>query len=103
MQQQPTKRFKGSLWAFFAIVIFVLGLAKFCFNGINMGIEAVAFCTLLIVILIVGGLVSFYEVLTTTAAQNAASSAAITMEQISEQVSVNCIYNLMNTEVQWHS
>lgn len=81
--QHSTKRLKGSVWAFLAVVVFILGLAKFYFNGVNMGIEALAFCTLLVVILIVGGLVSLYEALTTTAAQTAAAAA---MEQIPEQV-----------------
>lgn len=80
----PTKKLKGSVWAFFAIIVFVLAIAKFYFNGVNMGMEALAFCSLLIVILIVGGLVSLYEALTTTAAQTA---AAAVMEQIPEQVS----------------
>lgn len=82
--EQPTKKLKGSVWAFFAIIVFVLAIAKFYFNGVNMGMEALAFCSLLVVILIVGGLVSLYEALTTTAAHTAAAAA---MEQIPEQVS----------------
>lgn len=83
--QHPNKRLKGSVWVFLAVVVFILGLAKFYLNGVNMGIEALAFCTLLVVILIVGGLVSLYETLTTTAAQTAAT---VVMEQIPEQVRV---------------
>lgn len=83
--QQQTKRIKSSVWAFLAIIVFILGLVKFYVNGVNMGIEALAFCTLLVVILIIGGLVSLYEALTTTAAQTAAVAV---MEQIPEQVRV---------------
>lgn len=61
--------------------------------------EALTFCFMLVVILIVGSLMYLYETLTTTAAQTAAT---VGMEQIPEQVSevVFFFFILYNVDLQ---
>ncbi|XP_023012113.2 uncharacterized protein isoform X1 [Leptinotarsa decemlineata] len=57
----PTSRMKCGVWIFFALVTFFLAVAKYYFHGINIGVEVLAFCSLLVVVLIIGGLISLCE------------------------------------------
>jgi len=79
----PTAKLKCGVWAFFAIVTFFLAGAKYYFHGVNIGMEAFAFCSLLVVILIIGGLVSLYEAITSTA--NAAEGELVASSPHAEQ------------------
>lgn len=47
----------------------------------NSGVEAFAFCSLLLIILIVGGLISLYEAITTTPSAPQGESIMITEQQ----------------------
>ncbi|XP_068913505.1 uncharacterized protein [Tenebrio molitor] len=79
----PTAKLKCGVWVFFAIVTFFLAGAKYYFHGVNIGMEAFAFCSLLVIILIIGGLVSLYEAITATA--NAPQGESLTVAPIVEQ------------------
>ncbi|KAG5890766.1 hypothetical protein JTB14_016503 [Gonioctena quinquepunctata] len=57
----PTSKLKCGMWIFFALVTFFLAGAKYLFHGINIGVEVLAFCSLLVVVLIIGGLISLCE------------------------------------------
>lgn len=87
----PTAKLKCGVWAFFAILTFFIAGAKYYFHGSNMGIEALAFCSLLVIVLIIGGLVSLYEALSkvpaatqTTPTRNPPSQNPSTSEQQQE-------------------
>jgi hypothetical protein len=54
-----------------------------CILQVNIGMEAFAFCSLLVIILIIGGLVSLYEAITATA--NAPQGESLTVAPIVEQ------------------
>uniref|UniRef100_A0A6P7H3Z7 Uncharacterized protein LOC114345823 n=1 Tax=Diabrotica virgifera virgifera TaxID=50390 RepID=A0A6P7H3Z7_DIAVI len=57
----PTSKLKCGVWIFFALVTFFLAGAKYYFHGINIGIEVLVFCSLLVVVLLLGGLISLCE------------------------------------------
>ncbi|GJQ81763.1 hypothetical protein Trydic_g310 [Trypoxylus dichotomus] len=79
----PNTGLKCGVWAFFAIVTFFIAGAKFYFHGGTIGMEAMAFCSFLILILIIGGLVSLYETVTSSRRmnQNAQISVQISNDQ----------------------
>ncbi|XP_044252955.1 uncharacterized protein LOC123003945 [Tribolium madens] len=79
----PTAKFKCGVWVFFAIVTFFLAGAKYYFHGVNIGMEAFAFCSLLVIILIIGGLVSLYEAITATA--NAPQEENVAVAPVTDQ------------------
>ncbi|XP_056638257.1 uncharacterized protein LOC130446197 isoform X1 [Diorhabda sublineata] len=56
-----TSKLKCGVWIFFAIVTFFLAGAKYYFHGINIGVEVLVFCSLLVVVLLLGGLISLCE------------------------------------------
>ncbi|KAJ8923038.1 hypothetical protein NQ315_001586 [Exocentrus adspersus] len=60
----PTSKLKCGVWIFFAVVTFFLAGAKYYFHGINIGVEALVFCSLLVIVLIIGGLISLCEAIT---------------------------------------
>lgn len=57
----PTSKLKCGVWIFFAVVTFFLAGAKYYFHGINIGVEVLVFCSLLVVVLLLGGLISLCE------------------------------------------
>ncbi|XP_022916217.1 uncharacterized protein [Onthophagus taurus] len=79
-ETSSTAKIKCGVWAFFAIITFFIALAKFYFHGANMGMEALAFCALLVFILLVGGLVSLYEAVT-SCPLHGQNSAQVSNEQ----------------------
>nr|CAH7728420.1 unnamed protein product [Callosobruchus chinensis] len=86
----PTSKLKCGVWIFFALVTFFLAGSKYYFHGINIGVEALVFCTLLVVVLIVGGLVSLCEAMLTYApANNRGSSSAQATDQSDNQETHN--------------
>lgn len=74
---------KCGVWVFFAMVTFFIAGAKFYFHGGTIGMEALAFCSFLILILVIGGLVSLYETITSSRRtnQNAQISVQISNDQ----------------------
>ncbi|XP_018561223.1 uncharacterized protein LOC108903494 isoform X2 [Anoplophora glabripennis] len=60
----PKSKLKCGVWIFFAVVTFFLAGAKYYFHGINIGVEALVFCSLLVIVLIIGGLISLCEAIT---------------------------------------
>ncbi|VEN53426.1 unnamed protein product [Callosobruchus maculatus] len=86
----PTSKLKCGVWIFFALVTFFLAGSKYYFHGINIGVEALVFCTLLVVVLIVGGLVSLCEAMFFYApANNRATSSVQVTDQSDNQETHN--------------
>lgn len=80
----PTSRLKCGVWIFFALVTFFLAGAKYYFHGINIGVEVLVFCSLLVVVLILGGLISLCEAIVSYSPANTRSEMPV-MRIIEEQ------------------
>ncbi|KAJ8983973.1 hypothetical protein NQ317_008677 [Molorchus minor] len=61
-----TSKLKCGVWIFFAVVAFLLASVKYYFHEINIGMEALVFCSLFLIAWIIGGLVSFCETMTSS-------------------------------------
>ncbi|KAK9739301.1 hypothetical protein QE152_g9144 [Popillia japonica] len=85
----PTTGLKCGVWAFFAMVTFFIAGAKFYFHGGTIGMEALAFCSFLILILIIGGLVSLYETVTSSRRMNQNAQISVQISTSSRRMNQN--------------
>ncbi|CAH1956524.1 unnamed protein product [Acanthoscelides obtectus] len=89
-RHSPTSKLKCGVWIFFALVTFFLAGSKYYFHGINIGVEALVFCALLVVVLIVGGMISLCEVIFSYApSYNAGSPSTQATDQSENQETHN--------------